>query len=343
MSLFHSHSHHHHAHGANHGGSHSPHSHHNPHQGKLALGDSVQEHVHHRHEQAGHTHQNHQPATRQAMNTALMLTVLFAAVEALAGYWSGSLALVSDAGHMVSDALSLGFGSFAVWIGARPPSQRHSYGMQRAEVIAAFLNGLLLLVVILGLVYEAINRLNHPEPVMGVPVMVVAVVGLILNLRNGWVLSKAEESLNTRAAMVHVVTDLLGSLAALIAGAVVWLFGWMLIDPLLSLFVSALMLYSSVRIIRESLHVLMEGVPDTISLRAVGDQLESLPGVQAVHDLHIWTLTSGMVALSAHMDITSLEAWPAILAQAQTLLEEQGIEHVTLQPESTPMPGGPLP
>jgi cobalt-zinc-cadmium efflux system protein len=300
------------------------------------------DHVHHRHEQAGHTHQTHSPATRRAMNTALLLTMVFAALEAVAGYWSGSLALVSDAGHMVSDALSLGLGSFAVWMGSRPPSQRHSYGMQRAEVIAAFLNGLLLLVVILGLVFEAVRRLSHPEPVMGLPVMAVAVVGLLLNLRNGWVLSRAENSLNTRAAMVHVVTDLLGSLAALIAGAVVWFFGWMLIDPLLSLFVSALMLYSSIRIIRESLHVLMEGVPDSISLRTVGDQLESLPGVEAVHDLHIWTLTSGMVALSAHLEVASLEVWPEILARAQSLLAQQDILHVTLQPEISRMPR-PLP
>jgi cobalt-zinc-cadmium efflux system protein len=178
---------------------------------------------------------------------------------------------------------------------------------------------------------------------MGLPVMAVAVVGLILNLRNAWVLSKAESSLNTRAAMVHVTTDILGSLAALVAGAVVWFFGWMLIDPLLSLFVSVLMLYSSIRIIRESLHVLMEGVPDSISLRTVGDELEALEGVHAVHDLHIWTLASGMVALSAHLEVTSLNAWPEVLQRAQTLLSDQhGILHVTLQPEISVTPG-PLP
>lgn len=322
MSLFHSHSH-----------SHSP--------AKPAKTMAPEDHVHHRHEQAGHTHQHHQPQARKAMNTALVLTIVFAALEALAGYWSGSLALVSDAGHMVSDALSLGLGSFAVWMGSRPPTQRHSYGMQRAEVIAAFLNGVLLLLVILGLIFEAIRRLSHPEPVMGVPVMAVALVGLGLNLRNAWVLSKAEQSLNTRAAMVHVTTDLLGSLAAFIAGAVVWLFGWMLIDPLLSLFVSILMLYSSIRIIRESLHVLMEGVPDSISLRRVGDELEALEGVHAVHDLHIWTLASGMVALSAHLEVTSLNAWPEVLLRAQQLLNEQhGILHVTLQPEVSARPAG---
>jgi cobalt-zinc-cadmium efflux system protein len=277
------------------------------------------------------------------MNTALILTIVFGTLEALTGYWSGSLALLSDAGHMVSDALSLGLGSYAVWMGSRPPTQRHSYGMQRAEVIAAFLNGLLLLLVILGLIYEAVRRLSNPEPVMGLPVMAVAVVGLTLNLRNAWVLSKAESSLNTRAAMVHVTTDILGSLAALVAGAVVWFFGWMLIDPLLSLFVSVLMLYSSIRIIRESLHVLMEGVPDSISLRTVGDELEALEGVHAVHDLHIWTLASGMVALSAHLEVTSLNVWPEVLQRAQKLLNEQhGILHVTLQPEISATPG-PLP
>lgn len=268
------------------------------------------------------------------MMWALVLTALFAVVEAFTGWWSGSLALVSDAGHMVSDALSLGLGTFAIWVGRRPPTQRHSYGLQRAEVIAALLNGLLLLAVISAIVIEALLRIREPTPVSGLPVMAVAFVGMLLNAVNGWMLSRMEKGLNTRAAMIHVAGDFLGSVAALLAGVIVWWTGWMPIDPLLSLVVAALMLYSTVRILTESIHVLMEGVPDTVSLHEVGEKLAAVKGVCSVHDLHIWTLTSGLLALSAHLEVESLECWPRVLHAIQHMLStEHGIEHVTLQPE----------
>ncbi len=290
--------------------------------------------VHRHHDPAGHFHHSERPHTTRTMLWALLLTAAFAVVEALTGWWSGSLALISDAGHMVSDALSLGLGTFAVWIGNRPPTQRHSYGLQRAEVIAALLNGLLLLAVILGIVFEAIMRINTPTPVSGLPVMVVALLGMTLNAVNGWMLSRMEQGLNTRAAMIHVIGDFLGSVAALMAGVIVWWTGWMPIDPILSLVVAALMLYSTVRILTESIHVLMEGVPDTVSLHEVGEKLATIEGVSSVHDLHIWTLASGMLALSAHLELDSLTSWPSVLERTLRMLStEHGIEHVTLQPE----------
>ncbi len=289
-------------------------------------------HMHH--DPAGHSHNKVRPHTTRAMLWAFLFTALFAVVEALTGWLSGSLALISDAGHMVSDALSLGLGTFAVWIGNRPPTQRHSYGLQRAEVIAALLNGVLLLTVISAIVYEAIVRIKTPTLVNGVPVIIVAFFGMLLNAINGWMLSRMEQGLNTRAAMIHVIGDFLGSVAALLAGIIVWWTGWMPIDPILSLVVAALMLYSTVRILTEAIHVLMEGVPDTVSLHEVGDKLAAIEGVHSVHDLHIWTLASGMLALSAHLELDSLESWPRVLDRTQSMLNtDHGIEHVTLQPE----------
>ncbi len=289
-------------------------------------------HLHH--DPAGHSHHKERSHTTRTMLWAFLFTAVFAVVEALTGWWSGSLALISDAGHMVSDALSLGLGTFAVWIGNRPPTQRHSYGLQRAEVIAALLNGVLLLTVISAIVYEAIMRINTPTPVNGLPVIIVAFFGMLLNAVNGWMLSRMEQGLNTRAAMIHVIGDFLGSVAALLAGIIVWWTGWMPIDPILSLVVAALMLYSTVRILTEAIHVLMEGVPDTVSLHEVGEKLAAIQGIHSVHDLHIWTLASGMLALSAHLELDSLDSWPRVLERTQSMLNaDHGIEHVTLQPE----------
>ncbi len=300
----------------------------------MSLGHTHSHHAHVHHDPAGHLHHGARPRTLHAMLGALLLTLLFALLEAATGWWSGSLALLSDSGHMLSDALSLGVGTFAVWIGKRPPSQRHSYGLQRAEVIAALLNGLLLLGVISAIVYEALERIQTPTVVNGVPVMVVAFLGMLLNAANGWILSHMDHGLNARAAMIHVLGDFLGSVAALLAGAIVWWTGWMAVDPILSLVVAGLMLYSTAQILAESIHVLMEGVPKSVSLSQVGEKLQAIEGVCSVHDLHIWTLTSGMLALSAHLELRHLERWPQVLKRALQMLErDHGITHVTLQPE----------
>lgn len=290
--------------------------------------------AHNHHDPAGHTHHREHSGNARLMLWVLLFTVAFAVTEALAGFWAGSLALISDSGHMVSDALSLGLGTFAVWIGSRPPSQRHSYGLQRAEVIAALLNGILLLAVIGAIVYEAIVRIQSPIAVNALPVIGVAILGMILNGVNALLLSRMEKGLNTRAAMIHVAGDFMGSVAALMAGLVVWYTGWMPIDPILSLVVAALMLYTTLRILTEAVHVLMEGVPDSVSLQEVGDKLAAVEGVSSVHDLHIWTLASGMLALSAHLEIGQLDNWPQVLERTLKMLaDDHGIEHVTLQPE----------
>jgi cobalt-zinc-cadmium efflux system protein len=270
----------------------------------------------------------------RSLALALGLTLAFALVEFTAGWWFGSLALMSDAGHMVSDAASLGLAWFAAWVARRPAGMRHSFGLARAEVIAAFVNGLAMLAVVLIIAVEAVSRLLDPQPVQGGGVMVVAAVGLVINIVVAWILSRGEKSLNQRAALLHVLGDLAGSVAALLAGAVIFATGWQPIDPILSLVIGALILLSTFQLVREALHVLMEGVPRSLELEEVGVALARIAHVREVHDLHIWHISSGQVALSAHVRLDELAQWPRILAEARRVLAARfGIEHVTLQPE----------
>lgn len=267
----------------------------------------------------------------------MALTLGYAAIEFLSGWWFGSLALVSDAGHMASDAAALGLAWFAAWLARRPAGSRHSFGLARAEVIAALVNGLALLAVVVLITIEAIRRLMQPAgEVQGLGVMAVAFLGLLLNVAVALVLMRGEASLNRRAALLHVLGDLLGSFAALLAGAVIHFTGWKPIDPILSIVIAVLILLSTLHLLREALHVLMEGVPRYLRLDEVGRALAQLPEVRDVHDLHIWHISSGQVALSAHLRIERLERWPLLLAQARRVLHQRfGIEHVTLQPETT--------
>lgn len=268
------------------------------------------------------------------LGVALALTLGYALVELVAGLAFGSLALVSDAGHMFSDALALGLAWFAAWVAAQPPGARHSYGLARAEVIAAFVNGLALLLVVVFIAVEAIGRLLHPADVQGLGVMIVAFIGLLLNLAVVLILSRGERGLNLRAATLHVTSDLIGSVAALAAGAVIYFTGWKPIDAILSLVIALLILASTISLLREALHVLMEGVPRSVKLEEVGRLIARIDGVRSVHDLHIWHISLGRVALSAHLDITELSGWPTVLERARQVLQERyGIDHVTLQPE----------
>ena len=268
-----------------------------------------------------------------------MLTLGFVFVEAVAGWWSGSLALIADAGHMLTDSTALGLAALAAWLARRPPSTRHTYGLVRAEVLAALVNGLLMLGLIAFIVAEAVERFGQPRAIHGEAVIGVALLGLLINLLVAWRLSRGERDLNTRAALLHVIGDLLGSVAAVTAGVVILTTGWTPIDPLLSLLVAGLILVSAWRLLSEALHVLLEGVPQSVDIQEVGRNLAALKGVLSVHDLHIWTLSSGKIALSAHLDLHSLEDWPRILLQARHLLARRhGIGHVTLQPEAEDNP-----
>ena len=273
--------------------------------------------------------------SRFALGFALVLTLCFAVVEVTAGFLSNSLALISDAGHMVTDAAALGLALLAQMIAKRPPSARHSFGFGRAEALAAFVNGLAMLAVVAWIVFEAVRRFAAPLPVAGATVLIVAAIGLAINLGVAWLLSRDQDSINTRAALVHVMGDVLGSVAALVAGAVIYLTGWMQVDPLLSVLVSLLILTSPISILRESYHSLMEGVPHAIDYLSVGADLATVPGVLSVHDLHVWDMSPGQPALIGHLEIHSLQEWPQVLdAVKAMLLARHGIDHVTLQPEA---------
>ena len=302
-----------------------------------------------RHESSSHDHHAHHAhahpdtqATRRALWVGLALTGGFAAVEALFGFMAGSLALISDAGHMVTDAASFVVALIAATVTARPPSERATYGYARAEVLAAFVNALAMLALIVWIAVEAVERLLAPVPVAGPTVMVVAAIGLFVNLAVAFILSRGATGINARGALLHVMGDLLGSVAALVAGAVIFWTGYMPIDPILSLVVALLILRSTVALLKESTGVLLQNVPTHVSYAAVGRALAALPGVTGVHDLHVWQLTAERVALSAHVTLSDGSAWPRVLASAQRMLgRDFGIDHVTLQPAwHTPPPAG---
>lgn len=265
---------------------------------------------------------------------AVVLTLAFAGVEALAGWWSGSLALLGDAAHMLGDAVALVIAALAARIALVPPSPRHSFGMARAELVAAFVNAAFMLAIVGMLVVEAVGRLLEPVEVKGGAVIAVAAAGLALNLGVAWMLSRGARSLNVRAALLHVLADALGSVAALASGVVVALTGWTRADPALTFVIAGLIGFSSLRLAREALHGLMEGVPFHLSLPEIGRAMAAVPGVASVHDLHVWSISEERVALSAHVVLERMEEWDAVLAAQRELLRSRfGIEHVTLQPE----------
>lgn len=273
-------------------------------------------------------------ANTRKLILATVLTFGFAGVEAATGWWSGSLALLSDAGHMVTDAAALVIAALAGAIARRGPSPKHSYGFGRAQLVAALVNGLFMLAVVATIIVQAVSRFANPPAVQGEAVAAVALVGLLLNIVVAWMLSHGERDLNVRAALLHVMGDLLGSLAALVSGIVVWTTGWFAVDPALSLVIALLIVYSSLKLVREAFHGLMEGVPLHLSLEEIGKAMAGVQGVTSVHDLHIWSLTAERIALSAHVVTGRLENWPETLAGLQALLAQRyNIEHVTLQPE----------
>jgi len=247
---------------------------------------------------------------------------------------TGSLALLGDAAHMLSDSLALGLAALAARLASRPPSDRHSYGLGRVEALAALGNAVLMLVIVVGIGWEAAQRLMQPQAIEAGAASVVAIIGLFVNIAAAWLLSRGEQNLNMRAALLHVVGDLLGSVAAIVALLIVRFTGWTAADPLLSLLIGGLILASTVSVLKDTLHQLLDGVPRGLSLQNIGTHLAALPGVGSVHDLHIWGLGYGRVALSAHLVMRDPAHWASTLVAARYLLQHEfAIEHVTLQPE----------
>lgn len=262
-------------------------------------------------------------------------TLAFMVVEAVAGWISGSLALVADAGHMLTDAGALGLSLVTAWLARRPANPSKTYGYTRWEVLAALINGAALLVIAIWVTVEAIHRIKNPKPIEAGLFMVVAGLGLVVNLVGLWILHDVRHgSLNVRGAYLHVLGDALGSVGALVAAVIIGLTGWTLADPIVSVLLSLLILIGAWRLVRESTDVLLDSVPSHLSLGHVRERLLGVRGVNDVHDLHVWTVTNGVVAMSGHAVVPNLDAHPLALRAMREELEGLGISHVTIQLET---------
>jgi cobalt-zinc-cadmium efflux system protein len=283
------------------------------------------------------------PAGRRALAWVLALTLGFAAVEVAGGLLSGALVLLADAAHMATDAAAVGLSLFAAWVAQRPATPQKTYGYYRLEILAALVNGAVLIAVTAGIVLEAVERLRAPQGVRPGLLLAVAAAGLAANLAAVAILHRAKgESLNLRGAYLHVLSDVLGSLAALGAGAIIALTGWLPADPLLSMVLALLILVSAVRLVVEAVDVLLEATPAHVSLAALADAIATVPGVTGVHDLHVWTVSSGIVAMSTHATAPRPADHQRVLEEIDRRVRGFGIQHVTVQiEEHDPCVGGP--
>lgn len=265
----------------------------------------------------------------------LVLTSLFMVIEAVAGWVSGALALLADAGHMFIDVGALGLSTFTAWIARKPPSPTRTFGYLRLEIFAAVVNGAALIGIAVAVVLEAIERVGDPQPIKVDIFLVAALAGLLINLWSLRILHGVRHGgLNVRGAYLHVLSDALGSVGALLAAIIVKYTGWLIADPIVSIVLSVLILGGAWHLLRESTEVLLEAVPPHVPLDDVRNKLLSVDGVQDVHDLHVWTVTSGVVAMSGHVLIPDLSMHPAALKRMLHELEHMGIQHSTLQLET---------
>ncbi len=284
-----------------------------------------------------HDHPHHQGRSRNKRRLAVVLVLAggYMVAEVVGGWLTNSLALLADAGHMLSDVAALGLSWFALWIAERPPTPRRTYGYHRTEILAALVNGAALIAVSVLIFVEAYHRLLQPPRVEGAAMLAIAAGGLVVNLLGLWILNSGrQESLNIRGAWLHVLTDALGSIGAMAAGAFIWAFAWYWVDPTASALIGLLVVYSAWQLIREATSVLMECAPRGIDVDQVQEAILETDGVLDVHDLHVWTITSGLDALSAHVVAEPQDEPADLLARLRTMLHERfGIDHLTIQME----------
>jgi cobalt-zinc-cadmium efflux system protein len=304
--------------------------------------DHAHDHAHeHGHDHAHGPHRGHahgHGATFRRLWIALGLTAAFLVAEVVGGIVSNSLALLADAGHMLTDVAALGLSLFVHWFSRRAQSPSKTYGYLRLEILAAFLNGATLLLVSAWIIAEAIGRLSAPEAVSGGIMLGVAAGGLLVNVVAAWVLHPAAgEGLNVRGAYLHVLGDLLGSVATVAAALAVRYGGWVIVDPVASVLVTLFVVRGSWGLVRESVDILLESTPSHISPGAVREQLEAIPGIESVHDLHVWTVTSGVIAMSAHAIVREPERHQHVLEHVHDAMRLFGIGHVTVQLERREM------
>jgi cobalt-zinc-cadmium efflux system protein len=293
---------------------------------------------HHAHGPGAHHHAGTGEEGVRRLRIALFLTGGYLLVEVVGGILANSLALLADAGHMLTDVAALALSLFVAWFSRRPVTPRRSYGYLRLEILAAFVNGATLLALSAWIVWEAVHRLRAPEPVASGIMLGVAAVGLGVNVLAAVVLHPAKEgSLNVRGAYLHVLGDLLGSVGTVAAALLVRYTGWAAADPVASILVTLIIVHGAWRLVRESVDILLESTPAHISTGAVREQLAAIPGIESVHDLHIWAVTSGVVAMSVHAIVREPERQQHILEHIHDAMRLFGIEHVTVQLERREM------
>jgi cobalt-zinc-cadmium efflux system protein len=287
---------------------------------------------------SSHAHEDRRAASRRALVLVLVLLAGYTVVEMIGGLLTGSLALLADAGHMLSDVMSIGLALLAIWLAQRPPTFARSFGYQRAEILVALINGAALVAIGIWIFVEAYQRFSDPPDVLGGWMLAVAAVGLLVNVLAAVILwGRQSDSLNMRAALRHVLADLLGSVGVIAAALIILATGWLYADPLISVLIGALVLGSSWTILRESVDILLESTPAGVDAREVARLMLAVDGVRDVHDLHIWTITSGFPALSAHVLVSRGEDCHDRRRQLERLLAvEFGITHSTLQVEHVP-------
>ncbi len=280
-----------------------------------------------------HTHDHSRPGSTRALRIVLALTAAFLVAEVIGGIVSGSLALLADAGHMLSDVLSLAVALFASWLAARPGGPSRTFGYRRAEILAALFNGVSLVAISIWIFIEAGMRLGDPPDVEGGLMLVIASAGLVVNLVAARILhSHADSSLNVSAAMRHVIADALGSIGAIAAALIIVTTGWEYADPAVSILIGLLIVASSYTILRDSLQILLEGSPPGTDVGEVGRAMAATAGVKEVHDLHVWTITSGFPALAAHVLVDRDTDCHATRRELEAMLHERfGLDHTTLQ------------
>ena len=302
-------------------------SYHNPGQG----------HQHGAHDHGlGHSHGSDAPV--RSLRIALGLTALLLVVEVIGGFLSNSIALLADAGHMLTDVAALALALFVAWFSKQPETPRKTYGYLRWEILAAFLNGATLLLISVGILGEAVIRLRAPEHVQGGLMLAVAAGGLIVNVIAARVLvGSSSHNMNARGAYLHVLGDLLASVGTLVAAVLIRYTGWLMADPIASILTTVLIISGAWRLVRESVDILLESTPAHIPLPAVRSQLEAIPGIESVHDLHVWAVTPAVVAMSAHCIVRQPEQNQHVLEHVHDAMRLFGIDHVTIQLEREEM------
>ena len=282
-----------------------------------------------------HSHNHHHTKNKKALLISFFIISSFVIVVFIGGLLPNSLTLLSDAGHMLSDALSLGIGLLAFKLGEKAVNSRMTFGYQRLEILAALFNGILLVGIALVIIYEALQRFANPEEISSLGMLAVAVTGAIINIIVAFILTRGDtsENINLRAAFMHVIGDLLGSVGAIIASILILLFGWSIADPIASLLISIIILRNGIEISTISFHVLMEGIPMNMDVKKIREALLNIQGVVGIHDFHVWTITSDFPAVSCHLEIVRNEHDKVIKDALRILHDDFHIEHATIQVE----------